>query len=188
MRPKGGLMIQGGTSTGRTSQNNCALNAALPEFVGADGAAVANGESFCDRTGAWLTQLKVITSYTVPRLDVQVSGTIQSVPGPAIRATYTATNAVVQPSLGRPLSGGAANVSVDLFQQGNTYGERMNELDLRVTKTLRFGRTRTNLGVDLYNVLNGNAVLAQSNSFANWQTPTRILGPRFARLVLMFDF
>jgi hypothetical protein len=187
-RPQFGLFVQGGTSTGRTSRNDCALNQALPEFVGVSGAAAANGESFCDRVDAWQTQLKLMSSYTVPRIDVQVSATVQSVPGPNITASYTATNAVVQPSLGRPLSGGAANVSVDLLKSGEIYGERMNELDLRATKTLRFGKTRTNVGVDLYNALNGNMVLTQSNSFANWQTPTRILGPRFARLVLMFDF
>jgi hypothetical protein len=138
--------------------------------------------------GAWLTQLKVISSYTVPRIDVQLSGTVQSVPGPNITASYIATNAIVQPSLGRPLSGGAANVSVNLMQSGETYGERMNELDLRVTKVFRFGKTRTNIGLDIYNALNGNAVLTQSNSFANWQTPTRILGPRFVRFVATFDF
>ena len=41
-----------------------------------------------------LTQLKMIGTYTVPRVDVQVSGTFQSVPGPALSAIYNAPAAV----------------------------------------------------------------------------------------------
>ena len=49
-----------------------------------------------------------MASYTVPRVDVHVSGTLQNLPGPALSATYVVANALVQPSLGRPLSGAAA--------------------------------------------------------------------------------
>ena len=32
----------------------------------------------------------------------------------------------------------------------------MNSVDMRFGKILRFGRTRTNVGIDLYNLFNGN--------------------------------
>jgi hypothetical protein len=132
--------------------------------------------------------LKFLGSYRIPRIDVQVSASLQNLPGPELLATYTATNAVISPSLGRNLAGGTSNVPVALVAPGSMYGERMNQLDLRFGKILRFGRTRANVGVDLYNALNSNAVLAVNDAFASWQQPTEILNARFAKLVLQLDF
>jgi hypothetical protein len=99
-----------------------------------------------------------------------------------------ARNAEVAPSLGRPLSGGAANVTVNLVEPGTMYGDRLNQLDLRFGKLLRFGRTRTTVSLDLYNALNGNTVLAMNNNFAAWQRPTSILTARFVKLSAQVDF
>jgi hypothetical protein len=132
--------------------------------------------------------VKFLGTYTFPRIDVLVSGTYQSVPGPQILADYTATNAVVSPTLGRNLSGGASNVTVGLVAPGTMFGERMNEIDLRVGKILRFGRTRTTVNLDLYNILNANPVLAQSNAFDTWQRPQKILPARFAKVSMQVDF
>jgi hypothetical protein len=119
---------------------------------------------------------------------VQLSSVFRSQPGPQILANYNAPNAVVTPSLGRALAGGAANVSVNLVEPGTMYGERMNELDLRFAKVLRVGRSRTVASVDLYNALNGNAVLSQNNAFATWQRPQSILLARFVKVGVQFDF
>ena len=48
-------------------------------------------------------------------------------------------------------------MTVNLIAPGEVWGDRVNELDLRFAKILKFGRTRTNVGVDLYNVLNSSA-------------------------------
>jgi hypothetical protein len=95
----------------------------------------------------------------------------------------------VRPSLGRNLSGGARNVTVNLIAPGSDYGERVNQLDLRLAKLLRFARTRTTLSADIYNIFNGNAVLAQNNTFGPaWQRPSAILSARFIKFNVQFDF
>jgi hypothetical protein len=173
------LLLQGGTSTGRQVTDNCEI------------AAKVNNPSslYCRVTNAFLTQLKFLGSYTVPRVDVQVSAALQSLPGPPIQANYNAPNAEVAPSLGRNLAGGARNVRVNLIEPGTMYGERMNQLDIRVAKVLRFGSSRTQVGIDLYNVLNSNAVLSQNNTYGPvWLQPNSILLARFVKVGVQFDF
>jgi hypothetical protein len=142
----------------------------------------------CDVPGIFLTQYKFVSSYTVPRWDVQISAAFQSNPGPEILARYTATTAEIRPSLGRDLAGGTRNVTVDLVAPRTMYGERLNQLDLRFGKILRLGRTRANASIDLYNALNANPVITESNTFATWRQPQSILPARFAKVVLQLDF
>jgi hypothetical protein len=117
-----------------------------------------------------------------------VSGALQSVPGPQVQANYVATNAVVQPSLGRPLSGGTANVTVGLIEPGSIYGDRRNQFDLRVGKVLRFSGTQSRLNLDLNNVFNANPVLSENPSYAVFRRPTAILPARVVRISVQFDF
>jgi len=67
-------------------------------------------------------------------MDVLVSGTVQSLPGPEIQANYALPTAVAAKTLGRPLSGGAANVTVGLIKPGTEFGDRVNQVDLRIGK------------------------------------------------------
>jgi hypothetical protein len=130
---------------------------------------------------------RFLTTYTVPRIDVQLSASVQSQPGPQIWANYTATNAVVAPSLRRNLTG-ANNIVVNIAEPGTMYGERLNQIDLRFSKILRYGRNRVTASVDLYNALNASPVAKQNNAIATWQRPQEILNHRFAKLVLQYNF
>jgi hypothetical protein len=176
--------------------DNCEIVAKLPEVsivgVGGQGgisvSRSAPGSIYCHVATAFLTQAKIFGSYTIPRIDVQVSGAYQSLPGPQIVADYVAANAVVAPSLGRNLTGGARNVTVNIVEPGTMYGERMHQLDLRVAKILRFGRTRLSANLDLFNTLNSNAVLTQNNNFGAWQQPLSILLARFVKVSGQIDF
>src|SRR4029077_1751587 len=107
--------------------------------------------------------------------DVLVSGTLQSLPGPPLNGFLTVPSSVARTSLGRDLSAGATqNVSVNLIPNsiaialaqvpvGTEFGERMNQLDFRVGKVLRFGKTRATASMDLYNALNVNPILTENN-------------------------
>jgi hypothetical protein len=143
---------------------------------------------FCDVDGTLLTSIKFLASYTVPRVDVQVTGNFQNIPGPEILAEYVVATAQVQPSLGRPLAGGARNVTVNLVEPRSMYGDRMTRLDLRVGKILRVGSVRATPSFDLYNVFNASTVLAVNSAYATWQRPQQIMPGRFAKVGLQLDF
>jgi hypothetical protein len=121
-------------------------------------------------------------------VDVQVSGAFRSESGPEVLANYVATTAEIAPSLGRNLAGGVRNVTVNVVEPGSMYGERLTQLDLRVAKIFRFGGSRTSASLDIFNVFNSNAVLTQSNAFAEWQAPQSILLARFIKFGVQFDF
>ena len=203
VRPGSGVLLQGGTSTQRRSTDNCEVvkqvaaepppdrGGALPTYNPAGvlvGTSTLVGPGFCHVQGTFLTQLKLLGSYRIPKADVQLSASLQNLPGPEIAATYLATTDEVRASLGRPLAGGARNVEVNLVEPRSMYGERLNQLDLRVSKILRVGRTRFNAGLDIYNALNSNAVLSVNPAYDSWQQPQEILNARFAKVVFQFNF
>jgi len=190
-----GLAVQGGISSGRTTTDNCAVISLLPEALfGAASLGTGNAGSwlpaqYCHLESPFLSQVKALGAYTIPKIDVQFSGTFQSKPGPQLAANFNVSSAVAAASLGRPLSGGAANVTVNLVEPGALYGDRVNQLDFRVAKILRIGRTRSQVGFDLYNALNSSAVQTYNQTFgARWLTPTLVLPARFAKVSVQFDF
>ena len=85
VRTRGGLTFQGGTSTGQNVADNCAVRASLPELnVGIGGGLVGSTVSptspYCHVAYGVLTQLRGLGSYTIPKIDLQVSGVFQSKP------------------------------------------------------------------------------------------------------------
>jgi hypothetical protein len=204
LRLGGGMLIQGGTSTGKTIQDNCdilddvpeggitsqqGLNSALLEIDGAAGRPGASlAVPFCHQDSGWQTQVKMLGTYAVPRLDVQLAFTFQSVPGPIVSANLVVPNAQVQPSLGRPLSGNAANVTVPIISPDALYGDRLNQTDFRVGKIVRFGARRVTASVDLYNMFNSSAVLAESITYSSYRAPTRVVGARLVKFTASMNF
>jgi hypothetical protein len=143
---------------------------------------------YCRQQSPFLTQVKFLGSYLIPKVEVLISGALQSVAGPQVIGNFVATNPVVLPSLGRPLAGGAANVTVNLVPPGAMYGDRRNQLDLRIGKVLRFGGTQTKVNVDLNNVFNVHPVLTENPSFGVFRQPASILPARIARIGVQIDF
>ena len=70
----------------------------------------------------------------------------------ALAANWAAPNSATV-GLNRPFAGtGGQTITVNLVEPGTLYGDRVNQIDLRFAKILRFGRTRTNVGFDIYNI------------------------------------
>ena len=101
----------------------------------------------------------MLGTYSIPKVDVNFAATLQSSPGAIITANYIATNAQIQPSLGRPLSGGAANATINLVEPGTLFGDRLTQVDLRFSKPIRFGARRLSVNLDIYNALNANPII-----------------------------
>jgi hypothetical protein len=188
-RLRNGITAQGGTSTGRRLSDACGLEAAVPEQgTGSRGAntSIAGGtltNPYCRVAEPYRTQFRGLVSYTIPRYDVLVSGTWAINPGDDIAANYVVTSATARPTLGRNLSSG--NVTVNLIPPETFFAEYRKNIDLRVSKILRYGRSRTQVGVDIYNVLNADTVTSFSQGFnpntTAWLTPQGIVPARYVR-------
>jgi hypothetical protein len=187
------LAISGGLSTGKTSLDNCdivqkviSVQAASVTTTSAGLVPFATSPLYCHQETNFLTQVKGYAAYTMP-WDVQLAATFQSIPGQVLAANVTYTSAQVAQSLGRPLST-ATTVTVNVIPPGTMYGDRLNQLDLRLGKTFRVNRTRLNASVDFYNLLNSDAVLNENSSYSAWRTPQSLVKPFFVKFGAQLNF
>ncbi|MEP7307097.1 MAG: hypothetical protein ABJA98_16415 [Acidobacteriota bacterium] len=101
-RMRNGIMFQGGTSTGQTVQDLCAVANSVPDALSASQAvavgvsvpgfsALGSGQSgmapgqYCHLASGFKTEFRGLGSYLVPRVAVEVSATYQSKPGSQLR-------------------------------------------------------------------------------------------------------
>jgi hypothetical protein len=104
--------------------------------------------------------------------------------------------ALVSAALGRPANVVGTTVPTALVKPGDVWGDRVNALDLRFAKILRFGSVRYNVGVDIINVTNSDATLTYNQTFnptpatpsQAWLAPLSVLTPRFVKLSAQIDF
>jgi hypothetical protein len=214
-RMKNGLSLQGGTSTGRGVADTCDMytsrfgramaptlgTAAVPVIA----VGIVDGVKACDLAEPWLTSVRGLAAYTVPKVDVLVSAIFRSqanaqpgadpgTNGASRTATYRMSAAQFLAATGRPLATGLATQDVNLLLPGQVYGDRINNIDMRVAKVLRFGKYRTNVGLDIYNLANANTATTYENVYdpatngARWMQPTAVLLPRFMRFNVQVDF
>ncbi len=194
-RLKNGTTLQGGFSTGRTLTDNCAIFAKIPE-AGTTGLANSLGGPYCRQNQPYLSQIKLLGTYKLP-YDIILSATYQSLPGQPVSATAVANNAQISPTLGRNLSAGAtATASIALIAPNSMFGDRINQIDMRVTHVFKFRGSRTlRAMLDLYNLTNGNTVTAWNNAYGTlagggttWLQATGILPARLMKFGVQLDF
>jgi hypothetical protein len=72
----------------------------------------------CHKVYPFLTDIRGMAIYTMPKFNVQLSGTLQSRPGPEILAQWNVPASVIAQSLGRVPSGGVANIQTNILTAG----------------------------------------------------------------------
>ena len=207
------VTVQGGFSTGNRLEDDCGLVQAHPDsyiFVGWGGSSpfivdspFVGGlgqwpQAFCRRESGWQTNWKGLASYNVPRIDLLVSGTFRSLPFagadfPSIAGQSLNAQALAlffETDLGRPFAGGNIPVQfLNLVAPGTKYGDRLNGVDLRFGKNFRYGRTRTLLALDVFNVTNSNTPDAYLQSYgATYLDPVSVTRARLFKVSAQFDF
>jgi hypothetical protein len=182
-----GGQVSGGLSVGRTVLNNC--------FV-VDSPQQAR-QDFCKVTPPWSsgTQVKFMVVYPLP-WDFQTSVIYQNFAGIENGPTFTATNAQIAPSLGRNLSAcrGAAvcnaTVSIgDLVPPGTMYEPRLQQLDVRFSRSIRADRFRVRANLDVHNLFNASNVLNLQRQYGpTYLNVLQIMGGRLVKVGAQVDF
>jgi hypothetical protein len=186
-----------------------------PNVRGRTGAEYLAG---CKTQTPYLTTIKGSASYNIPKVDILVSTVFQSLPGSEITATMTytkdaitwngdsiarATKPCATATNGVGCLGGSGNntttVGIPLLLNNELFGQRVNEFDLKFAKNIRFAGKRLQIGIDVYNFFNSDAITGYNATYTpdnpatpvnenTWQQPTALLAPRFVRAQVQFNF
>jgi outer membrane receptor protein involved in Fe transport len=149
----------------------------------------------CKVNNPYQNRFKLNGSYLLPWHDVLIAVVYQNNPGPHYTTNISYTSAQIEPSLGRPLSGGTRAVTIEVADPYTQFGPRIQQLDVRASKIVRLGANRRlQLNADLYNALNSSAVINFFSTYnladggAEWRMPTQIMDGRLAKFSVQFDF
>lgn len=180
------LILRGGVSAGGYSWDTCALKAAIPEIGTLATRATGRGE-FCKNSEKWPLRGSLVGSYNLP-LGFQVSGTLNSAPGPAREANITLP--VTATTLNRPIS---QALTINVIAPGTVFGDRANSFDLRATKFFTLGHMKLRGMVDLFNAFNNNAPTREDYVMTvtgadNYLRPGTIMPGRLIKFGAQLDF
>lgn len=170
-----GVIVTGGTSTGKTISIACDV-------------ADPNNTRFCDQSQLdipLLTTAKFSGSYPLP-YGIRVSGVFQSTPGDAVATTYVVTAANFRTITGVTM--GQSSVTLRLNKPGEKYLPRVNQVDMTISKSFKVGSARISPEISLFNMLNANPVLSETTAYPAVGTPLRILDGRLLRFQAQIRF
>ena len=211
------VTIQGGTSSGNVVEDECGVVSQHPEmyisglgwggtldfFKQFNPSLGQWPQTFCHRESGWNTNIKGLASYTVPKWDILLSGTWHSVqyPGnnfPSVTSQSLGGQVLAVPiaetNLGRPLASGLPIEFLNLVEPGKLNYERLSQADMRIGKNLRFGRTRTLVALDIFNLFNSNTPDVYQTTYtppsatSTYLNPLSITVGRFFKISAQLDF
>ena len=194
-RLRNGLTLNVGSSTGRAIVDYCGVAAKVPELLNG---ALTNPSPFtantyqlasgCRKEESWQTQVRGYASYIIPRADLLVSGIFRFQPNSSfgVGATPEGNSTGLSATWVAP-----TGQQVNLLPPGQYFADRINQVDARFGKIVRFGRNSANIAVDLLNLFNANTGTAFQLNYGDgsqYLNPTAILNPRFVRFNVTVDF
>jgi hypothetical protein len=162
--PRGGSVF-GGWSADKTVSENC------------------EGENpntlrYCNQSELGIpfrSDFKLAGAYPLP-LDFQVGASLQSYAGGPLNVTWSVPANLFP-------GGRTQSVTVSLIPPGSKYLTRWNQMDLSLRKIFRVRRTEFDISLDMFNALNSNVVLSETQVFGPaLGNPTGILQPRLLRM------
>jgi hypothetical protein len=193
-----GFTLQFGTSTGRAITDNCGVAAKVPELLNP---ALTNPSPFtsnvyqpansCLKVESWQTQARGFALYTIPHIDVLVSGILRFQPNSSFGfgATPEGNSTGLSANYATTING--APTTVNLLPPGQIFGPRINQLDARFAKIINFGSKRLEGSVDFFNLFNENTGTSFQQNYGDgsgYLVPLTILNARAAKFNVTFDF
>ena len=196
-RLRNGFTLQFGTSTGRAITDNCGVAAKVPELYNS---ALTNPSPFgnatqlassCLKEESWQTQARGFALYTIPHIDVLVSGILRFQPNSSFGfgATPEGNSTGLSANLATTING--TPTTVNLLPPGQIFGPRINQIDARFAKILKFSGRRLEVSVDFFNLTNDNTGTGFQQMYGDgsgYLVPTSILNARAAKFNVTFDF
>jgi hypothetical protein len=194
-----GVTVIGGVTTGRQMTDNCEVAKKVPELYAG---ATLIPLQFCHSVSGWTPQYKALASYNLPWQNIRVSANYQGLPGPVRQASVIYSQAQITAALGRPatVAGNktANTIPYNTFAatplSGTTFGDRLNQVDLRFSRIFKFGEKGTlDANFDIYNAFNSDAVLGETAAYSGanggaWLLPTSVIVGRLIKFGGRWDF
>jgi hypothetical protein len=180
-------MVAGYTRS-KNKQEHTSIDTSPNLLINADGAITSTG--FSDRPN----QFKLTGSYVLPFQDILVSANFRSQSGPPVTRQISQRLAI----------GGVQTINLEPL--GGHRLPTLNTLDLRASKSFRFGHRELSADLDIYNVSNANTTwevrtltpaitvreagdpAGTPNTIPQFLSPTQVLGPRIIRFGVSMKF
>ena len=203
------IRVSGGIDLGKNVDDHC-FTVDIPnqpnDITGTGGATTWNGfnstgQGACHVETSWMNNLDFRFNGSVPiKGGFTGSFIFRNTRGAAENAVWTVTAANItfkpNPTTGvvRASTTLTAPKALNLITPNSLYGDRFNQLDLSINKSLNIGWGKLRLAFDLYNALNSNSIQNVTTAYSavasanRWTRPTTFLDPRLARVTASIQF
>jgi hypothetical protein len=187
--PKG-IRVGGGLDVGKNVDDHCYTVDIPNQPAGLTGAQLAGGPN-CKIVTDWSDQLDFRLRGSIPlKGGFNTSFIYRNTRGAVINATLAVPRAnvrFVSPTRTQPHT--AASVTVDLYTPNSVFGDRFNQLDVAINKTIVSGWARLIASLDIYNALNSSSIQSVITAYGTaWQRPSSFLQARLLRFTGTLQF
>jgi hypothetical protein len=194
------IAIGGGVDIGRQVDDHC-FTVDVPnqpyDVTASGGAATtwnslnSSGPGMCRVVTDWKNNLDFRLNGSIPiKGGFTGSFILRNTVGATENAsiTVTSTSAITFKN-GRAASSLTGPQVINLITPNSLFGDRFNQLDLSINKSLNVGFGRLRLAFDVYNALNANSIQNVTTTYGpTWLRPTTFLDPRLARVTANLAF